>query len=131
MPQWSPINFDSVANGLWVVIALLLSAIGIRHGWNRGEGVPSRDRPAPSVEVAGALIDTRHTQALIDALGLLTVTLTEMRKLLIELNRQMEDRIESDERRARLSEQVMESLERFGRDVRDLRDEIGRSNRRG
>lgn len=58
-------KLDDVANGILVIIVGLLSYLGIRGG---RKAKADDEAPAKPLEIAGALIDSRKADQLIDAL---------------------------------------------------------------
>lgn len=136
MPEWSPISFDNVASGLWVVIALLLSAIGVRRGIHMGEGIPSRDHPPPDVEVAGALIDNKRVDVLIAALGGAELAMVDLRRAIERHTLVMEAHAlgmaegkRALDKNSEQAREVQEEAERLSRDMRELGDRLARSGR--
>lgn len=136
--NWTSINFDNVANGLWLVILALLSAIGARVGFRNPTPPPAG--PAAGgrmVEVAGALIDTKHTQALLDQIGLQTVLIEKQRKCLeevdrhlSELTRALEVNTRALDRNTSTADRVEGNAEEVARALSGLRDEIIRGGGR-
>ena len=137
--NWTPINFDQVANGLWVVILALLSAIGARVGFRNPTppAAPSAGAVGRAVEVAGALIDTKHTQDLIDQIGLNTAQLDRVKKCLEStleainaLRADLKDNIRALDRNSATADKVEGNAEEVARALSALRDEIIRGQNR-
>lgn len=139
MEGWTPLNSDNIANGLWVVVTLLLSALGVRVGYNRGTTPPPETPPAKPLEVVGgALIDAKALGLLTDGLGIATAGLVEhkrkiddlvraverLNELVADLDRGLADLHAIEEKNARNGSEIIDMSGRLARDLQDLRGAI-------
>lgn len=108
----SEIKLDDVANGILIVIIGLLSWLGI----NRGRKAAKAEEEAPAtkpMEIAGALIDSRKAEQLIEA---------------IDRNTEARDRnTEALKHHERMIEQAAEDLREVNSEIRRLTTEIIRA----
>lgn len=78
MPPWTETNLKEILTGAWWLLLGILGWLGARAGINRSTApaLPPVQPGETHVEVAGALIDTKRMDDLIDQIGLNTVNLS-------------------------------------------------------
>lgn len=118
LPSWLPVDPAQLANGLWVVVAGLLAAIGARAGFKGGQGAKPQQ---PTVEVAGAILDLKSFQNLTDQLGLNTLALTE-KGMNLKRNSEAVDALRATlERAMKQADEALEHSEKLAAEMRELR----------
>ena len=124
--MWENLDWTAVGTGIILTIALMLQSVK-SYLTGKVSGVPT---PAASVEVAGALIDTKRIDTLIDAIGQNTYHITDLKRslealrALAESERDMKERYrQALVRNTETAVAVAEVADRLSREMRDLRNE--------
>lgn len=125
MFPWEKLDWTAVGTGVLFTVAVLFQATkGFVVGRNDAPVPPQPGVPPPTtVEVAGALIDTKRIDLLIAELGSLTAVLVTVRKIMEEHGQRIDVNSGRIEVSNKVIERTGEHMERLTREIVDLKDE--------
>lgn len=132
LPPWGPVNWDNFSQGLWLVVAGVLSALGGREAVKRINHKPE-EKSFEVVGTLGPMSDPRVAKELKEAIEMQRVAVdrqtevivtqvTEIKRHTDEIRRQTTVMERSNE----MTTRVMDSAAELRREMSDLRHALDR-----